>query len=249
MIGIFLKLLTDGELLFRELSDKWLWMCVCGGGHSCRGVLRTKCIPTSQHPARSLAHGKWSTTTCWLNKWMNSWYFIVIWFPSLRFCGCCSVTQSCPALCDPMDCSTPGFPVLHLEFAHVHGVDDAIQPSCPLSPPSPLLEPRVVPERDSKKGRWCSVPEPETQGWARNLWWRGNSEAFKIDSHALTLQSGGLCPLMSTPFGALLPPRFSLSLKPPAAFCLLPAPCPSSKPILKVTSLQSLFAVCPGLSL
>ena len=67
-------------------------MCVCGGGHSCRGVLRTKCIPTSQQPARSLAHGKWSTTTCWLNKWMNSWYFIVTWFPSLRFCGCCSVT-------------------------------------------------------------------------------------------------------------------------------------------------------------
>ena len=41
-----------------------------------------------------------------------------------------------------MDCSMPGFPVLHylLEFiqTHVHGVDDAIQPSHPLSPPSPL---------------------------------------------------------------------------------------------------------------
>ena len=48
------------------------------------------------------------------------------------FC-CCSVTQSCPALCDPMDCSMPDFPVLHhlLEFAqsHVHPVSDAIQPS------------------------------------------------------------------------------------------------------------------------
>ena len=34
---------------------------------------------------------------------------------------CCSVTQSCPPLCDPMDCSTPGFPVLHclLEFAQI----------------------------------------------------------------------------------------------------------------------------------
>ena len=33
---------------------------------------------------------------------------------------CYSVTQSCPALCDPMDCSTPGFPVLHLpEFAQI----------------------------------------------------------------------------------------------------------------------------------
>ena len=53
----------------------------------------------------------------------------------------CSIAQLCPTLCDPMDCSTPGFPVLHhlLEFAHthVHWVSDAIQPSGPLSPPSP----------------------------------------------------------------------------------------------------------------
>ena len=52
-----------------------------------------------------------------------------------------SVTQLCPTLCDPMDCSMPGFPVLHclLEFAqtHVHCVNDAIQPSHPLSTPSP----------------------------------------------------------------------------------------------------------------
>ena len=52
----------------------------------------------------------------------------------------CSVAQSCLALCDPMDCSTPGFPVLHhlLEFApfHVHWINDAIQSSHPLSPRS-----------------------------------------------------------------------------------------------------------------
>ena len=51
------------------------------------------------------------------------------------------VVKSCPTLCDPMDCSTPGFPVLHylLEFAqtHVHWVGDAIQWSGPLSSPSP----------------------------------------------------------------------------------------------------------------
>ena len=54
---------------------------------------------------------------------------------------CCSVAQPCPALCDPMDCSTPGYPVHHqlLEIAqtHVHCVGDAIQPSHPLSSPSP----------------------------------------------------------------------------------------------------------------
>ena len=57
-------------------------------------------------------------------------------------CSCCSVSWSHPALCDSMDCSTPGFLVLHClpEFAqiHVHWVDDAIQPSHPLLPPSPL---------------------------------------------------------------------------------------------------------------
>ena len=53
-----------------------------------------------------------------------------------------SVSQSCPTLCDPMDCSTPGFPVHHqlLEptLTHVHHVGDAIQPSHPLLSPSPL---------------------------------------------------------------------------------------------------------------
>ena len=57
------------------------------------------------------------------------------------YCCSCSVTQLCPTLCNPMDCSMPGFPVLHclLEFAqtHVTWVDDAIQPSHPLSSPSP----------------------------------------------------------------------------------------------------------------
>ena len=51
-----------------------------------------------------------------------------------------SVAQSCPTLCDPMDCSTPGFPVLHhLEHGQtcVHQVSDAIQPSHPLWSSSP----------------------------------------------------------------------------------------------------------------
>ena len=51
-------------------------------------------------------------------------------------CCYCSVAQSCFTLCDPMDCSTPGFPVLHhlpeLAQTHVHWVGDAIQPSRPL---------------------------------------------------------------------------------------------------------------------
>ena len=63
------------------------------------------------------------------------------YFTSVFCCCCCSVAQSCLTLCNPMDCSTPGFPVPHHlpEFAqtHVHWVSDATQPSHPLLSPSP----------------------------------------------------------------------------------------------------------------
>ena len=56
-----------------------------------------------------------------------------------------SVAQSCLTLCDPMDCSMPGFPIHHqlleLTQIHVHWVADAVQPSHPLSPPSPPSSP------------------------------------------------------------------------------------------------------------
>ena len=78
------------------------------------------------------------------------WYLYALWnvyssriiyaaFPSHNSVS--SVTQLCRTLCDPMDCSTPVLPVHHQlpEFAqtHVHWVGDAIQPSHPLSSPSP----------------------------------------------------------------------------------------------------------------
>ena len=51
------------------------------------------------------------------------------------------VAQSCPTLCDPMDCSTPGLPVYHqlpeLAQTRVHQISDTIQPSHPLLFPSP----------------------------------------------------------------------------------------------------------------
>ena len=61
-----------------------------------------------------------------------------LWFSSVQFS---SVTQSCPTLCNPMNRSTPGLPVHHQlpEFTQtlIHRVSDAIQPSHPLSSPSP----------------------------------------------------------------------------------------------------------------
>ena len=61
--------------------------------------------------------------------------------PVAQSCLVSSVAQSCPTPCDPMNRSTPGLPIHHQlpEFAqtHVHQVSDAIQPSHPLSSPSP----------------------------------------------------------------------------------------------------------------
>ena len=73
-----------------------------------------------------------------------------------------SVAQSCPTLCDPMNHSAPGLPVHHqlLEFTqtHIHRVSDAIQPSHPLSSPSPLaLNPsqiRVFSNESTLRMRW-----------------------------------------------------------------------------------------------
>ena len=90
----------------------------------------------------------WARKTPWRRKWQptpvlkkkerkkeRKYPFVV---PSVQFS---SDDQSCPTLWDPMDCSTPGFPVLHYlsEFAqtHIHWVGDAIQPSRPPSPSSP----------------------------------------------------------------------------------------------------------------
>ena len=66
--------------------------------------------------------------------------------PGAQGSVCYSVTNLCPILCHPMDCSMPGFPVLHHlpEFAqsHVRRVDDAIQPSHPCRP---CLLPSIFP--------------------------------------------------------------------------------------------------------
>ena len=68
-----------------------------------------------------------------------------------------SVQSLSLTLCDPMDCSTPGFPVHHqlLEFTqtHVHRVSDAIQPSHPLSSPFP---PAPNPSQHQGLFQWVS---------------------------------------------------------------------------------------------
>ena len=84
----------------------------------------------------------------------------VSWSISVQFS---SVTQSCPTVCDPKDCSMPGFLIHHqlpaLIQTHVHRVSDAIQPSHPLSyPPAPIPPSiRVFSNESTLRMRW---PKP-----------------------------------------------------------------------------------------
>ena len=76
---------------------------------------------------------------------------------------CCLVASVCLTLCDPMDCSTPGFPVPHhlLEFAQVraHLISDAIQPPHPLSP---LLLPSILAQHQGLF-QWVRQKLPQSQ--------------------------------------------------------------------------------------
>ena len=79
----------------------------------------------------------------------------------MKNCYCCLVAKSCPTLCDPMNCSRLGLPVLHClpEFAktHVHWIGDAIQPShlcCPLLLPSVFPSIRVFSNESALHITW-----------------------------------------------------------------------------------------------
>ena len=105
--------------------------------HGRRDKMKSTChrVNSGRIQGKVLYHGLgWSFL---LKDWASSNGHI----QGSRCSCCCSVSQASPTLCDPTDCSTPGFPVLHYlpEFAqtHVHWVSDAIQPSHPLSPVSP----------------------------------------------------------------------------------------------------------------
>ena len=87
---------------------------------------------SKQSSSRSSAHWERSTHI----KNVIALLSLLIWFKCC--CCCCSAAQSCLILCEPMDCRTPGFPVLHHipepAQTHVHWVSDAIQPSLPVIP-------------------------------------------------------------------------------------------------------------------
>ena len=98
-----------------------------------------------------------------------------------------SVVQSCPTLCDPMNHSTPGLPVHH-QFpestqTHVHRVSDAIQPSHPLSSPSP---PALNPSQHQGLFKWVSSSHQvakvlEFQLQHQSFQWTPRLISFRMD--------------------------------------------------------------------
>ena len=115
-------------------------------------LCHTFLLPPSIFPSirvfsdESALHIRWSkywsfsfnTTSAWPRLSIKETTDNAVKYSSVQFS---SVAQSCLALCDPMNCSTPGLPVHYQvpEFTqtHVHRISDAIQPSHPLSSPSP----------------------------------------------------------------------------------------------------------------
>ena len=113
-------------------------------------------------------------------------------------CYCCSFSKSCLTICDSMDCSMPGFPVLHclLEFAqtHVHWVSDAIQPSHPLSPAScPALNLSQHQDLFQWVGSWRHMAKVlELQLQHQSFQWIFRVDSFRIDWFDLLAVQGTL---------------------------------------------------------
>ena len=116
-------------------------------GSSVHGILQARILEWVAMPSSRGSSPPRDQTciSCTAGEFFNHW---ATWeaqkevmankFSSVQFS---SVAQSCLTLCDPMNCSTPGLPVHHqlpeLTQTHVHRVSDAVQPSHPLSSPSP----------------------------------------------------------------------------------------------------------------
>ena len=98
-----------------------------------------------------------------------------------------SVAQSCPTLCNPMNRSTPGLPVQHqipkITHIHVHRVRDAIQPSHPLSSPSP-----PAPNPSEYQGLFQRVNSPHEV--AKVLEFQLQPHSLQRNSRAVLLQNG-----------------------------------------------------------
>ena len=105
-------------------------------GSSVHGILQTRILEWVAMPSSRGSSGpKDLTCISCVGRWIL--YHWATWEAHGPSCCYCSAAKSCLTLCNPMNCSTPGFPVLHylpeVFQTHVHWVSDAIQPSRSLS--------------------------------------------------------------------------------------------------------------------
>ena len=120
--------------------------------------------------------------------------------PSEPYGSFSSVTQSWKTLCDPTDCSMLGFPIHHqlpkLTQTHVHRVSEAIQPSHPLSSPSPLA---FNISQHQGLFQWVSSLHQVAQGLELQLQsfqWIFGTDFFRIDWFDLLAVQGMLKSLL-----------------------------------------------------
>ena len=136
----------------------------------------------------------------WLGRETSEFKFIVNWRMRLQFS---SVTQSCPTLCNPMNCSTPGLPV-HQQLTesiqtHVHPVGDAIQQSHPLLSPSPPAL-NLSQNQGLLNESALHIRRPKYWTFSFNIT-RSNEHpgliSFRMDCMEISLQSKGLSRVFS----------------------------------------------------
>ena len=120
-----------------------------------------------------------------MKKVKVDWIKVKVWVKTESFnrlCCCCSVSKLCPTLCHPMDCNTPGFPVLHylpeLVQTHVHWVSDAIQPSHSLLPSS-LLALNLF--QNQGLFQWVSSSHQVAKVLELQLWHWSFQGIFRVD--------------------------------------------------------------------
>ena len=151
----------------RTRDPMWMWNSL----PAVSGIIRSFASDTNS--CLSIASMKlWQTNSLILQVeqnlscetlWLFNFFRIPIFLNNkssillVQFSSVSSVAQSCPTLCDPMNCSTSGLPVHHQlpEFTqtHVHWVGDAIQPPHPLSSPSP---PAPSPSQHQSLFQWVN---------------------------------------------------------------------------------------------
>ena len=142
-----------------DLLCDWIWY-ICHYNTICYNIAGCSLATHWRSPAQ----GMWPvpliliSSCCCMSQ--ELYFFLCFQFSS--------VAQSCLTLCDPMTRSTPGLPVHHHlpEFTqtHIHRVGDAIQPSHPLSSPSP---PALNPSQHQSRTwlKWLSTHARKQQKW------------------------------------------------------------------------------------